>query len=663
MKLNLFAKGTILLAIPIVGQFIFLLLAFQVQRERTEAERLFEHTKEVLEETSRAFALISESSSGLRGFAATRDPEFAAAQRRAVASLPANLDSLETLVSDNPEQLSRARAIRAEADELLAWQSQALADLQAGDIARVRERMRKHEGLTRQETLRRQLLELQREEERLDKERTDRLERNHTAMSRLLIGGGIASALLMVVLALLIRRSLLGRFQTLMENTRRLAASKPLTPPLAGSDEIALLDRAFREMAAALENTSRELRESSQRFQDLYDEAPCGYHSVDPSGIIIAMNRTELRWLGYEAKELIGQKTFVHMLADSSRDAYWATFEKVKATGGAADIELDLVRRDGSSFTVLLNSSSILDGAGRYLRSRSTLTDISDRKRAEMEVRRLNADLERRVQERTVELAEANRDLSQKNEENEMFVYSVSHDLRSPLVNLQGFSAELGKSCTTLAELLADPAIPPELRDKGMSVLDGKATKSLGFIRAAVSRLSTIIDALLRLSRAGRIEYRWERVDLARIVKQILDAMQNAIAQKNASVAVGELPPAWGDATALEQLFANLIGNALVYLDPARPGRIEIGFDAYGPAGEGPAYFVRDNGLGIAEDHRGKIFQVFQRAHPGVGSGEGIGLSIVARVAERHRGRVWVASKVGEGSTFFVALRSGQEVR
>src|SRR6185312_4318581 len=108
------------------------------------------------------------------------------------------------------------------------------------------------------------LLELQREEERLDKERTDRLERNHTAMSRLLIGGGIASALLMVVLALLIRRSLLGRFQTLMENTRRLAASKPLTPPLAGSDEIALLDRAFREMAAALENTSRELRESSQ---------------------------------------------------------------------------------------------------------------------------------------------------------------------------------------------------------------------------------------------------------------------------------------------------------------------------------------------------------------------------------------------------------------
>jgi PAS domain S-box-containing protein len=658
VKLNLFAKGTILLAIPIVGQFIFLLLAFQVQRERTEAERLFEHTKDVLEETSHAFALISESGSGLRGFAATRDPEFAAAHRRAIESLPATLDALEALVSDNPEQLSRARSIRAETEELLAWQTQALADLEAGDIAGVRERMKKHEGLNRHELLRRQLLELQREEERLDRDRTATLDRNRSTMSQLLIGGGIASALLVVGLAILIRRSLLGRFQTLMDNTRRLAANKPLAPPLTGSDEIAQLDRAFREMAAALDHTGRELRESSQRFQDLYDEAPCGYHSVDPSGTIIAMNRTELRWFGYKAEELIGQKTFVNMLTEPSREVYWSTFEKVKALGGAADIELDLIRRDGGIFTVLLNSTSVRDSAGRYVRSRSTLTDISDRKRAEMEVRRLNADLERRVHERTAELAEANRDLAQKNDENEMFVYSVSHDLRSPLVNLQGFSAELGKSCGTLGTLFDDPAIPQEVRDKGKSVLDGKAAKSLGFIRAAVSRLSTIIDALLRLSRAGRVEYRWEKVDLTSIVKRIVDAAQDAIARKGVTATVAELPPAWGDATALEQLFANLIGNALVYLDPSRPGRIEIGFNSNGPSGEGLAYFVRDNGLGIAEDHRGKIFQVFQRAHPGVGSGEGIGLSIVARVAERHRGRVWVASKVGEGSTFYVTLRS-----
>lgn len=660
MTLNLFAKGTILLGIPIVGQFLFLGLAFQAQFERNKAEDLFKHTKDVLEETSHIVALILESGSGVRGFAATRDPDFEAAYHGAVASLPPSFDNLEVLVSDNPDQLRRARSIRMEAVALLTWEAQALDDLKAGpDKARAaQERMRNHEGLKQHERLRKSLSELQREEERLDQSRTAQLERSHTAMTRLLVGGGIASAAVAVGMGFLLRRGILGRFQYLMENTRRLAAGKPLRPRLAGSDEIAQLDRAFHDMAVALERSVAELRESSLRIQDLYDNAPCGYHSVDSSGVIVAMNRTESNWLGYEPHELIGKKSFQSMVADSSSAAYQATFDRVKETGSATDVELDLVRRDGSQFTVLLNSSSIRDAEGRYLRSRSSLADITDRKRAETELRRLYADLDRRVQDRTLELAEANRDLSQKNDENEMFVYSVSHDLRSPLVNLQGFSTELGKSCGALGEMLADPAIPPELRDKGKTLLDGKMAKSLGFIRAAVSRLSTIIDALLRLSRAGRVEYRWERVDVARIANRILDAMQTNIAQKNVTVVVGDLPPAWGDATALEQLFANLIGNALVYLDPNRPGRLEIGFDANGPSGEGPVYFVRDNGLGIAEDHRGKIFQVFQRAHPGVGSGEGIGLSIVARVAERHRGRAWVTSRVGEGSTFYVTLRA-----
>jgi signal transduction histidine kinase len=178
--------------------------------------------------------------------------------------------------------------------------------------------------------------------------------------------------------------------------------------------------------------------------------------------------------------------------------------------------------------------------------------------------------------------------------------------------------------------------------------------KSVGFIQAAVLRLSGIIYALLRLSRAGRVEYRWETVGVIQVVRQIVGASQVTMAERGATVQVSDLPPVWGDRTAVEQAFANLVGNALTYLDPARPCTIEIGVLDDGAAAR--TYFVRDNGLGIAEEHRKKIFQAFKRAHPGVGSGEGLGLAIVSRVVERHRRKVWVESRPGEGSTFYVTL-------
>jgi signal transduction histidine kinase len=274
---------------------------------------------------------------------------------------------------------------------------------------------------------------------------------------------------------------------------------------------------------------------------------------------------------------------------------------------------------------------------------------------AEAETRRLNAELEERVRARTAELAEANRSLAQKNAENEMFVYSVSHDLRSPLVNLQGFSKELEKAGRGVADLLGEDGVPPGVRERGRQILDRRVGVAVGFIQSAVMRVSGIIDALLRLSRAGRVEYRWAAVDVAELVGRVVAAAQGTIAERGATVRVGALPPAWGDGTAIEQVFGNLVGNALAYLDPTRPGEVEVGALAADPEG-GVTYFVRDNGLGIAEGLQARIFQAFQRAHPGVGSGEGLGLAIVSRVVERHRGRVWVESLPGRGSTFYVGL-------
>jgi signal transduction histidine kinase len=263
------------------------------------------------------------------------------------------------------------------------------------------------------------------------------------------------------------------------------------------------------------------------------------------------------------------------------------------------------------------------------------------------------------LEQQNTELSRTNRDLDQKNQENEMFVYSVSHDLRSPLVNLQGFSKELGLVRKDLQEILSHD-LNGQAQKRAQLLVERDMPESIQFIQTAVTRLSTIIDALLRLSRAGRVEYHPETVEVRPVVARIVAAMRGSIDEKKAEVAVGDLPSAWADPTALEQVFANLLANAVNYLDPSRPGRIEIGFLPNPKSGLDTVqlFYVKDNGLGIAEAYLPKVFAIFQRLHPSAAVGEGVGLTLVRRIVQRHGGEIWVESREGEGSTFFVALPS-----
>ena len=302
------------------------------------------------------------------------------------------------------------------------------------------------------------------------------------------------------------------------------------------------------------------------------------------------------------------------------------------------------------------------DEVGNLARSFSKM--IVELRRTQTEQRKAEQALKEamlRTETINEQLAQANLALAQKNEENEMFVYSISHDLRSPLVNLMGFSKELSRASHDLRNQLIKTSLSQEVQAPILALVDEEMAESIRFIQSGVARLNIIMNALLKLSRTGKLEYQSYPVDLKPMVVRIVESMRNTIGERNADVVIKDLPEVWGDPAALEQIFSNLIGNALNYLDPARPGRVEVGSLIVGEK-EGKqdsmfnTYYVRDNGLGIPENSKSEIFQLFRRFHPDRATGEGVGLAVVRRIIERHGGRIWFDSTEGIGTTFFMKL-------
>jgi PAS domain S-box-containing protein len=399
-------------------------------------------------------------------------------------------------------------------------------------------------------------------------------------------------------------------------------------------------------------NTEQALRESEEGFRLLIDSTTdYAIFMLDPTGHIATWNTGAERIKGYTPAEIIGRHFSVFYSAEAVASGWPAHELREAERVGRFEDEGWRIRRDGSRFwaNVVITAVRGPDGA---LRGFSKVTrDMTERKAQEQRVEALKTELERRV----VELAAANRDLAQKSAENESFVYSVSHDLRTPLVNLQGFSQELTLASGSLQGLLTNPAVPADIQAKALAVLKDDLAESVAFIGNAVRHLSRIVDGLLRLSRIGRVEYELVPVDMATVVKDIVSAMHATISASGARLEIGELPVVQADRNAIGQVFANLIGNATKSLDARRPGVIEIFANQENP----PVFAVRDNGVGIPAEYQPKLFQVFQQVHQGRGRGEGMGLAIVRRIIERHGGRIWFQSVAGVGTTFFFSLGPG----
>ena len=490
----------------------------------------------------------------------------------------------------------------------------------------------------------------------------------HERLLRLLICGTALAVITTVALAFLFSREISSRLVALAANARRLSQRQELPPPLPGDDEINRVDQAFREMHEQQTRAQEILKKQEQLLQSILESIGDGVIVADERGRFVLSNTAAVRIIGIGATGARPEEwtqTYGVYLPDGVTPFPTTDLPLVRAIRGESSSDVDMFLRNihqKEGVWISVTGTPLRDRTGAVRGGVVVCRDITERKRAAEAIRHLNGELEERVRERTAQLAQANQELQQKNQENETFVYSVSHDLRSPLVNLEGFAKELSLVSREIRDSLADEHVPSALRERIARLVDGEMAEAIHFIQNNVMRLSQIIDALLRLSRAGRVTYQWQRVDVRETVDRIVASLAATIAQRQATVVINDLPPAWGDPTAIDQIFANLIGNALNYLDANRPGRIEMACLAPHAAGDRKAqarmhtFSVKDNGLGIPQAYQSKIFQAFQRLHPDVAKGEGVGLTLVSRIVERHGGKIWFESKEGVGTTFFVML-------
>ena len=275
-----------------------------------------------------------------------------------------------------------------------------------------------------------------------------------------------------------------------------------------------------------------------------------------------------------------------------------------------------MVRKDGTILEILLSATAIFDQERRYLTSRCTMIDHTERKRAE-----------RSLRQRTAQLEAANNEL-------EAFSYSVSHDLRAPLRAIDGFSRMV-------------------LRDYAV-LLPDDGQRRLQTVRDSAQHMGQLIDDLLAFSRLGRQQINQTHIDMEKLAHDVFNELKTQASGHKIKFTVAPLPATRGDKAMIRQVLVNLFLNAMKFTRTREKAVIECG---YASQLDGGAYYVRDNGVGFDMQYVNKLFGVFQRLHSANEfEGTGVGLALVQRIVHRHGGRVWAESQVNQGTTFYFTI-------
>ncbi|MFH1808072.1 MAG: PAS domain S-box protein [Pseudomonadota bacterium] len=406
-----------------------------------------------------------------------------------------------------------------------------------------------------------------------------------------------------------------------------VVAVAPMTYEGEPAAQVVIQDISRRKQA------ERALAESEEKFRSLAESSP-NIIFINRGGHVSYVNARACIVLGYSRDEFYADTfDFMCLIAPESVDAVTRALAQ-RARGQVVEpYECTLrTKRDQRLFSILSTDQVELQGERAIL---GVVTDISARRRAEQRVHELNEALERRVTERTAQLEAVNSEL-------EAFVYSVSHDLRSPLHHINGFAEAL--------------------QDEFGEVLGEQGLHYLSRMRQGVEQMSGLIEDLLRLSRLSRAELQRMDIDLSSLCRVIVDELSSETAPRRFAVEIEAGLHVRADANLLRVALENLLSNAFKFTRLVDDARIEVGqilgaeLDGEVPPGQ-PVLYVRDTGVGFDMKQADRLFAPFQRLHRQSDyPGQGVGLATVQRIITRHGGRIWARSKPGEGATFYFTL-------
>lgn len=386
-------------------------------------------------------------------------------------------------------------------------------------------------------------------------------------------------------------------------------------------------------ITAKVKATESQLHDFRETYRQLLENLNDGVYDFLPMAGRLEHSETYASMLGYKAQELGNDvesaKALIH--PDDFEKAM-QVFDEYRASHSPRYSNIFRMRhKDGSWRWILSRGIGTWDNKGNLVRLLGVHTDISEQKRHEEELRQLNQDLEG-------------------------FIYIVSHDLRAPLVNLKGFASEVQHAIHEAMPLLRKnlSSLNPDESQMVSRLLDEDIPESLGFIRSGVERMDALTSAILDLSRIGRRDYQVADVSTQAIVKRCIESLKYEISRQQVEVTCDALPDVRADTLALEQVFGNIIDNAVKYLDASRPGRIHVGVQEFPWE---TVFSIKDNGRGIASKDYQKVFDIFRRAgNTGEVRGAGMGMAFVKAVIRKLGGRIWFESVMGEGTTFYFSI-------
>jgi PAS domain S-box-containing protein len=601
---------------------------------KAETTDLITHTYQVIQESSELLNLLLDIETSQRGYILTLDSSYLAPYLSSAPQIDGKLNALEVLTADNPRQTTiinqRVKPlVNVRRNELKGVLEQFKEKQLAGAVAIIK----KDSGNVTMDELRESIADLTRHEEELLEKRRGRLKKIYAINDTI----HYASFVLICFISGLALKALLDKekknkelLAALQESNKNLEIKvHERTIELEKKSQLAEklnrdLQDNFEELQAfyeALYLSNEKSEDMLKEVKDLYDNAPCGYHSLNADGLIVRMNQTELDWLGYERQEVVGKLNVTEILLPEDRARYRERFSTFLQLGYIRDQEHTFVRKDGSTFNILLNATAIHDEKGNFVMSRGVVTDITERKKME---------------ER---LIDTNERLINLNDEKNHFLGVTIHDLKSPLARV-----------IALIDLVYH---------EGTDTINPKHRQYLQLIREACVNMQTLVVNLLDLNKIeqGFNTVNPEKIKLSPLLERIVQTFEETAQKKGITLSLENDQKEitiLTDPLMLSRILENLISNAIKFSPFNKRVSVRTTHNEKQVRIE-----VQDEGYGISIADQSRLFKKFQRLSNRPTGGEnstGLGLSIVLELITALNGKVSVESEEKRGSKFIVEL-------